>query len=520
VTQLVDSLQRDILDGRRTAVAALQALGARYVLLRRDLDPTFPGRSFIPAQRLAHALPRVHGLRHVRSFGIADLYETAHVPAAEVYPAVPVLDQGANDASLYRGLDLGPKTALVSPAGRRLLGNVKTGEVRLVPAPPGRVSAMVVRGKNGITIRLKKTGVHNRLEAHLGKLAPPLSVLVGEERFALSTTRDVVSLDATRAAPLLYRFRPPLRSTRVAIDRSLARGLGDCNRFDNRTPREVGLFARVVERDGIPTLRLGAREHSACVAKPITFRPEVPLMVRLEYRGVSGNAPRVCVWEEGPRRCAETPSLAVLPGWHRLEAAVTPQTGTQSLRLFLYADGGGGARTVTEYRDIAIRRPQPVLPVGAVPLDRLPNVSSRQLTPSEFRVHVKDAHGPFVLVLTETYAPGWHIEIDGHDSNGLAHLRVNGYANGWRVPWRGTYDFTITYAPERLARLAGLADLVLVPLSLMLFLGWRVWTRRRAGARYLEDRRPPEPVSPELVLVDPELSKRARRGESASPDEE
>jgi hypothetical protein len=157
-------------------------------------------------------------------------------------------------------------------------------------------------------------------------------------------------------------------------------------------------------------------------------------------------------------------------------------------------------------------------------------VSYRRVSPSEFRAHIVNAGHPFVLVAAETYAPGWRVEAKGRSSDGVEHLRVNGYANGWRIPWKGTYDLTISYAPERLARLAGLADLVLVPLSLMLFLGGRVWTRRRAGARYLERqyprepvRRPREPVrrcrepiSPELVLVDPELFERVRRDEDSS----
>ena len=63
----------------------------------------------------------------------------------------------------------------------------------------------------------------------------------------------------------------------------------------------------------------------------------------------------------------------------------------------------------------------------------------------------------------ETFARGWRVEAQGASCPASPHVRVNGYANGWRLP-RGTYELTITYGPERLARSAGRFDLVLIPL--------------------------------------------------------
>ena len=101
------------------------------------------------------------------------------------------------------------------------------------------------------------------------------------------------------------------------------------------------------------------------------------------------------------------------------------------------------------------------------------------MAPYEFRVHVEGARRPFLLAVGETFAPGWHVESKGREITGLAHVRVNGYANAWRLPWKGTYDVTITYGPERLARLAQSIDLVLIPLVLVLWLGSAAVTRRR-----------------------------------------
>ena len=127
VAQHVASLQQQILDGGRNAGAAMQALGARYLLLRRDLQASFPGRSFVAPRRLARALPRTPGLRRVRSFGPLDLYETEARRSGEVYAGVPLFGAGAEPAALYRAIQVGPNVALRRPglcglAGRRRQG--------------------------------------------------------------------------------------------------------------------------------------------------------------------------------------------------------------------------------------------------------------------------------------------------------------------------------------------------------------------------------------------------------------
>jgi hypothetical protein len=101
------------------------------------------------------------------------------------------------------------------------------------------------------------------------------------------------------------------------------------------------------------------------------------------------------------------------------------------------------------------------------------------VAPYEFRVRIEDARRPFLLAVDETFAHGWHVEARGRDATGLAHVRVNGYANAWRLPWRGTYELTITYGPEQLARWAGRIDLVLIPLVGVLWLGSSAVSRRR-----------------------------------------
>jgi arabinofuranan 3-O-arabinosyltransferase len=534
VTALVDSLQDKLLKQSGDASGVLQALGARYVLLRRDLDTSFPGRSFVAPSQLARVLARAQGLHHLRSFGLVDVYESTHVSEPEVYAATPVIWRG-NEAGLYRVMRFVARTAVVPPAARQRLYGVEAGEAQLIADYKGIKRLTVVQKPTQTMIQVNRpapslvsSSPHRPITIDFPKLSTPFELVVGSVRFLV---RDALRTTYWRTTTTpLYRFPGTDHPKSIAIPPSLVRHVGDCNAYDDRSSREVGLSARLLSGDGGRTIRLGARDHSACVALPLPFHQPTPLLLRVRYRGVSGIPPRVCVWQDRPGRCVVGPPLETAPGWHQLEAVVRPASEAHQLRLFLYADGAGGSPTVTEYRDVSIQPGRPEEAIAVVPRGPPPRVSYRRVSPSEFRAHIVNAGHPFVLVAAETYAPGWRVEAKGRSSDGVEHLRVNGYANGWRIPWKGTYDLTISYAPERLARLAGLADLVLVPLSLMLFLGGRVWTRRRAGARYLERqyprepvRRPREPVrrcrepiSPELVLVDPELFERVRRDEDSS----
>ena len=481
VAQHVASLEQQILDGGRNARAAMQALGANFILLRRDLQASFPGRSFVPPRRLAHALPRAPGLRRVRSFGPLDLYVADMRRSAEVYAGVPLLGAGAEPAALYRAVEVGPNVASIGPRDAASLDGVAKGEVRLVQAERGRDRATVKLTRTGIVVAFSRGRGRESTALRFPRVSPPFRAIVGTRSFVVTRAHPTISLPrgALASAPRLFRF-PPRQLVSVPIPSRLPGQLGDCHRYDDRTPTQVGLTAEVVRRDGIPTARLGARDHSACVALPIeNSGPRVPLRIRLSYRSVSGSRARICLWQVEPRRCARLPALLASPGWHRLEATVTPNAGTRSLRLFLYADGDSASRTVTEYREIGINRARSVIALGVTPLGELPKISYRRVAPYEFRVRVEGARRPFLLAVGETFAPGWHVESKGREITGLAHVRVNGYANAWRLPWKGTYDVTITYGPERLARLAQSIDLVLIPLVLVLWLGSAAVTRRR-----------------------------------------
>jgi hypothetical protein len=419
----------------------------------------------------------------VRSFGPLDLYETDVPRSGEVYAGVPLLGAGAEPSAIYRAIRIGPNVASVGPGGEASLNGVAEGEIRLVHAARERGPATVTLTKTAVVVAFTRGG--KRTALRFPRVSPPFRAIVGTRSFVVTRAHPSISLpaDALAKAPTLFRFLGGSTPVSVPIPSQLPERLGDCYRYDSRTPIEAGLTAEVVRRDGIPTARLGARDHAACVSLPVKNNAgRAPLRIQFAYRSVSGSPARICLWQVEPRRCAPLPALLAFPGWHSFDASVAPKAGTRSLRLFLYADGDSLARTVTEYRQIRIERARPVVALGVAPLAQLPRVSYRRVAPYEFRVRVDGARRPFLLAVDETFAPGWHLETGGRDSTGLTHVRVNGYANGWRVPWKGSYDLTVTYGPEQLARWAGRIDLVLVLLVAAVWLVRVAWRRPRFGA--------------------------------------
>jgi arabinofuranan 3-O-arabinosyltransferase len=274
------------------------------------------------------------------------------------------------------------------------------------------------------------------------------------------------------------RLRIAARESTQTLEAADTRKVTDCNRYDRRTPREVGIAATVVDGPNGPAVQLRARDHSACVAYPITpVEPGGLYRVELDYRGARGSPPRACLWQDGPERCAPLPPLDLSPGWHRLEATVRVDRQTRGMRLFVYADGAGEGETVAEYGEPRVR-PSAQLRVAFVQVPRLtpvPVVTADRRSPSEFVVRVRDAKAPFALIVTEAFGAGWRLESPGSRLGNARHLRADGFSNGWIVPWTGNYQLRIWYQPEVGAALARRASVI----AILLLVLWAVARQRR-----------------------------------------
>ena len=110
----------------------------------------------------------------------------------------------------------------------------------------------------------------------------------------------------------------------------------------------------------------------------------------------------------------------------------------------------------------------------------IPALDWQRESPSEYVVEVTNASGPFVLVLADSYAPGW--DIDGlPDGWNATHVEIDGYANGWRIDGRGDAKLRVRYGPQQVVQYATVASgagLVMV-LAMMVLVAWRGTVKRR-----------------------------------------
>ena len=222
--------------------------------------------------------------------------------------------------------------------------------------------------------------------------------------------------------------------------------LGDCQRDDNRTPKEAGLSVEPLGGG----VRLRATAHSACVTAAI--RPNLAtgdVTLSMDVRTVRGRAARICLWQDGPNRCAELPPLPTSPSWQRYRANVSLAPGTTAARLYLYADGVSSG-TVAEYRNLAV---WPVAPevVNVTPVvshGATPAVRWNSSGAGAFSARVTGGPSPALIVLDESFGVGWRVG----GARVLSHTEVNGYANGWVIASGGT--LSIRYGPSAWARAA------------------------------------------------------------------
>jgi arabinofuranan 3-O-arabinosyltransferase len=276
----------------------------------------------------------------------------------------------------------------------------------------------------------------------------------------------------------LEGFTKPQPLLADSFERGTWGPVGDCNAFDGRPIRQVGIAAARVAggTTGAYSLQLSARAHAACVAAVVPIEYAHALYkIELDTRRLKGALPRLCLWEVGPNECAPLPQVQNRRGWVRYQARVKPDETSKELMLFLYADGEPGGTTV-RYDTVRVTRlvPKPTLAGLAKPLagEGAPIVRADQRSPTRYRVHVQSARSPFLLALNQTYDTGWKLL----GAPAASHIRVNGYANGWIVRRSGSYDLQLVYQPQELVDGARAASLAV--LSLLVLLGTVTILRR------------------------------------------
>jgi hypothetical protein len=177
---------------------------------------------------------------------------------------------------------------------------------------------------------------------------------------AVEVDGTLLPLDEERPVSVRARSGSSARIVRLGEESALAGfgAVGDCHRYDGRTLDEVGIRRSDFDGPTGPEIELQAQDHAACVFGLVEgSTASTGGFLSVEIATVAGVPARVCLWMNGPNRCATVPApVDVGDGWRRIEGPVSFPSGVQSVALYLYADGGGdGTTTVTRFRDASVR---------------------------------------------------------------------------------------------------------------------------------------------------------------------
>ncbi len=376
----VSLLSQSLLDQNASETLRLMdILRARFVLVRDDIDASFPGRDITPPATLDTALGHSLNFRLVRRIGELALYQlTSTLP--------PLLAHNVDAVTIN-----GPTPDL------RLL--------QVLAADQAIVNSRPMAGVPSIT--QLDLGAWNQTPGHL------------HETFTESADRTyhLILLSGNRAASVVPAAANTLNVTGLAVGESVAGSgtktltlnlptgpnmlgtqtfgagwaLGDCN--DVLPITQTGISSSVLPKAGplgSEAVELRANLDIGCMSRGLSdVAPGASMMISLYVRHISGAPPRLCLWQIDVNSCAPLPDLPLSGTWQRYVAVVQPPPQVHSFALYLYADSDpSSTRTVNDYSDVNIVQisgaydfallGQPIRPDSSVALDVLHQNSNSQ----------------------------------------------------------------------------------------------------------------------------------------------
>ena len=373
----------------------LTAVGTPDILLRGDINPSYPGRAIESPAALQDALERDPNLVVAHRDGPLVLFtRRGSVRSSVGYATV---DNPSPDLT-----DLA-----VLPAGTGLVsGPMRPGIPALIEASPsqwkisGGIATVVVPVRAGWTYAARAISSSVTGFAALGESQQSSPLVTSEIRGPTGNS---------------LRISFPVTSNQLP-NGNFAQGpwepqVGDCNAAQPALAR-AQMHASVLRNEGpggSNVLKLEAGLDSACESQRVAWTSG-PVLLRIQTRNLAGAGPRLCLYAIGPNECIPLPPVPVTSTWKTYGATAVPPAGTTGLALFLYSDGpGGGAKSVNEYANAAMYRTT-VRPIVIA-------------TPT-----LLQAKRPRLVTSDSSYSSTWTGPVGG------AHVLVDGMKNGWLLP--------------------------------------------------------------------------------------
>lgn len=125
----------------------------------------------------------------------------------------------------------------------------------------------------------------------------------------------------------------------------------------------------------------------------------------------------------------------------------TRKTATKAALSFICANGGIIVKNVSVR---ALLEPRPILiKEESNNISQKPQITYTKDDLTKYKIEVKGAQQPFVLVFSELFDNGWKLNFDDRTFVNK-HFLVNAYANGWLVGRLGDFNLTLEFVPQNL----------------------------------------------------------------------
>ncbi len=80
---------------------------------------------------------------------------------------------------------------------------------------------------------------------------------------------------------------------------------------------------------------------------------------------------------------------------------------------------------------------------------KLPEIKYQKINPTKYKVTVKSAEDPFLLVMNQRYTPLWKLTDENQTEIGTRTESVDMYTNTWLVDRKGDMELMIEYSPQK-----------------------------------------------------------------------
>jgi hypothetical protein len=225
----------------------------------------------------------------------------------------------------------------------------------------------------------------------------------------------------------------------------------DCNNYDP-DPRIALRMDTANKTDGKQSVILSAAHHDACLHTSTNVRDNTDYLLTFDYQ--TGPATEHYGYAVSFDNPGATVGRNVLdgegPGWHTATTKVHVPAGSTTLTLYLYAfESNGQDMNIVRYDNVNLAELPDfanrfyLVRTPAVQLKAPRRTQTTTVSQTVRHIAVAGATSPFFVSLSETYHPGWQLELGGSSASRIVpmssmpsagqHVRLSGLTNAWLI---------------------------------------------------------------------------------------